>query len=74
MVLTVEPGLYIPDEEIGVRIEDVVVVTETGYELLSSQIPKSPKELEELVRRGGGPSGVAPCLLMRVPDDDRVRK
>ncbi|HCX04878.1 MAG TPA: aminopeptidase, partial [Clostridiales bacterium] len=39
-VLTVEPGLYIPDWG-GIRIEDTVLVTEEGYELLT----KSSREL-----------------------------
>src|SRR3970282_262595 len=32
MVFTIEPGIYIPDEQLGVRIEDDVLVTATGYE------------------------------------------
>jgi Xaa-Pro aminopeptidase len=48
MVFTVEPGIYLPDEKIGVRIEDVVVITEDGYELISSMIPRSIKEIEAL--------------------------
>jgi Xaa-Pro aminopeptidase len=55
MILTVEPGLYIhPDDElfpaeyrgIGVRIEDDVLITETGYRNLSQNLPSHPDEIE----------------------------
>jgi Xaa-Pro aminopeptidase len=52
MVITVEPGVYIPDENLGVRIEDVVLITETGYELLSRDLPRAPEEIERLMERG----------------------
>lgn len=46
VVLTIEPGIYIPDEGIGIRIEDVVLVTKDGAELLSRNIPRTVAEIE----------------------------
>lgn len=40
VVMTVEPGIYIPAEGIGVRIEDDVVITETGYKNISGNLPR----------------------------------
>ena len=39
MVLTVEPGIYIPEESIGVRFEDNILITATGIENLSKELP-----------------------------------
>ena len=39
MVITIEPGIYIPEENLGVRIEDDVLVTETGYEISERAAP-----------------------------------
>jgi len=58
MALTVEPGLYIPPDDksapakyrgIGIRIEDDVVVTETGNINLTVGVPKDPQEIEDLM-------------------------
>ncbi len=45
-VITVEPGIYIPDESIGVRIEDDVLITPDGPRVLSDSIPTSVEEIE----------------------------
>lgn len=49
MVITIEPGIYIPDENLGVRIEDDLLVTETGAKVLSEELPRSPDEIEEIM-------------------------
>ena len=46
MVITIEPGVYIPEENIGIRIEDVILVTETGAKVLSGALPTDPDEIE----------------------------
>jgi Xaa-Pro aminopeptidase len=51
MVITVEPWYYNHDEGISVFTEDVILVTETGVDVLSSRLPRSPGELERLVGR-----------------------
>jgi Xaa-Pro aminopeptidase len=45
-VITIEPGLYIPEEGIGIRIEDMVLVTESGAKVLSEKLPVSAAEIE----------------------------
>ncbi len=52
MVFTIEPGVYIPAESLGVRIEDCVVVTATGYELLSGNAPRRAEDVERLMAEG----------------------
>jgi len=51
MVITVEPGLYIEDEGIGVRIENDVLITETGCTDLSENILKTVEEIEALMAK-----------------------
>jgi len=51
MVITIEPGIYIPEENLGVRIEDMVLVTEHGAKVMSAALPREPGEIEKLVGR-----------------------
>jgi len=62
MVLTVEPGLYIPADDksapakyrgIGVRIEDDVLVTKDGNRNLTAKVPKAAEEIEALMQKPG---------------------
>jgi len=48
-IFTVEPGVYLPDRGFGVRIEDEVLVTDAGYRLLTSRIPRKLEDVEAWV-------------------------
>ncbi len=50
MVVTIEPGVYLPEEELGIRIEDDVLVTSAGRVVLSPMIAKRAGEVEEVLR------------------------
>lgn len=50
-VFTIEPGIYIQDEKIGVRIEDDYLVTETGLVKLSAALASSPDDVERMMAR-----------------------
>ena len=52
MVITIEPGIYIPEENLGVRIEDDVLITTTGYKLLTARLPRSVEEIEKIMAEG----------------------
>jgi Xaa-Pro aminopeptidase len=51
-VMTVEPGIYIPAEGIGIRLENDVLVTDSGVVDLCSHVPIEPDEVERLVQAG----------------------
>ncbi len=50
MIITIEPGLYLPAEGLGIRIEDMVLVTEDGAEVLTGALPKEAGEIEKIMR------------------------
>ena len=56
MVITVEPGIYIPEENLGVRIEDDVLVTKDGYQLLTARLPRTADEIERIMSSARAPS------------------
>jgi Xaa-Pro aminopeptidase len=49
MVISDEPGIYIPEENLGVRIEDDVLVTDTGHKLLTERLPRTADEVEAIM-------------------------
>jgi Xaa-Pro aminopeptidase len=49
MVFAIEPGLYYPEKNIGIRIEDTVLITKDGCEVLSRDVPKEIDEIEKLM-------------------------
>ena len=49
-IITVEPGLYIEEENIGIRIEDDVLITKDGFINLSSNIIKTVEDIEEFMK------------------------
>ena len=49
MVFTVEPKLYIPEENIAIMIEDMILVTESGYENLSAGAPRRVDAIERVM-------------------------
>jgi Xaa-Pro aminopeptidase len=53
MVFTIEPALQIPEEHIGVRLEDMILITDTGYENLSASVPIEIADIERLMREHG---------------------
>jgi len=51
MVISVEPGIYIPEENIGIRIEDMILVTSDGARVMTAALPRDPAEIEKAVRK-----------------------
>ena len=59
-IITVEPGIYIPENsdcdkkwwDIGVRIEDDILITNGDPDVLSGKLPKTVEEIEKLMQKG----------------------
>ncbi|KAL2490373.1 Metallopeptidase M24 family protein [Abeliophyllum distichum] len=73
VVITIEPGVYIPSDfdgperyrGIGIRIEDEVLITEAGYEVLTGSIPKEIKHVESLLNNFSNGMAMETCNLVR---------
>jgi Xaa-Pro aminopeptidase len=52
-VFTIEPALQIPDEHLGIRLEDMILITDTGYENLSAFVPVEIEAIEKLMKEPG---------------------
>jgi Xaa-Pro aminopeptidase len=65
MVFTIEPALVVPEEKIYVRLEDLIIITETGKEVVSDFVPMEIDEIEKLMKEPG--------LLQRYPRDGERR-
>ncbi|RZC88282.1 hypothetical protein C5167_016095 [Papaver somniferum] len=65
VVITIEPGIYLPSsfdvpdryKGIGIRIEDEVLITETGYEVLTGSMPKEVQHIKSLLNDMSTPRG-----------------
>ena len=59
VVFTVDPMMWIPDEQLYVRMEDTIVVTRDGMENFTPALASTPEEIEAVMRQDG--------MLARVP-------
>jgi Xaa-Pro aminopeptidase len=51
MVMTIEPGIYLPDRKLGVRIEDDLIITKNGAKSMTDRIPKTVEAIERAMSR-----------------------
>jgi Xaa-Pro aminopeptidase len=52
-LFTIEPAMQIEDEHLGIRLEDIILMTDTGYENLSAFVPIEIPDIEKLMTRHG---------------------
>jgi Xaa-Pro aminopeptidase len=68
MVFTIEPALTIPEDRVYIRLEDVILITETGYENMSSFVPMQIDAIEKLMAE----TGMFEKFVPRKPSTDPV--
>jgi Xaa-Pro aminopeptidase len=74
MVFAIEPGLYYPEKNIGVRIEDTVLITKDGCEVLSKDVPKEIDEVEKLLSQRGLAASPEAKKPEKAPDTTKPAK
>ena len=52
-VFTIEPAMQIAEEHVGIRLEDMILITETGYENLSAFVPVEIADIEKMMTKHG---------------------
>ncbi len=70
MVITIEPKIYIPEKNIAIMIEDMILVTQSGHENLSASVPKRAADVERVMAEGRRmnawrPGGTVPPMSPR---------
>lgn len=65
MVFTIEPALTVPEEKIYVRLEDLIIITETGKEIVSDFVPMEIDQIEKVMKEAG--------MLQRYPRDNESK-
>lgn len=70
-VITIEPGLYIPEENIGIRIEDNYWIVKNGAICLSEELPKSVEAIEQIMQTSVGAPAADGCCPSDAPKKGR---
>jgi len=69
-IFTIEPQMTTPDGDLSVRLEDMILITETGYENMSAFVPVEIADIERLMAQ----SGLGAHVLKVKPEKPPVRK